>query len=235
MRISRFLAPLVGAFLLLPATADAQSRGDLLRQATAELDDFDAPRAIRLARAALNPSLGPLDTTWVRGVHVLAQVLIEEQQAEVAKTWAQWAMRTQPTMEIDSVNFLSNVVTLLRDARGATVQTVGDEKTRTTYQWPAANVTTDGASFRIASGASPVTVFVRGIGIVGAAGLNLPAGTYELEVSASGFLPMTVAREALPGVTAEFAFTLTPAAAAAATLAADVSARLSRATVPLQV
>ena len=132
MRISRLVAPLVGAFLLLPATAESQSRADLLRQTAAALDDFDAPGAIRLARAALNPALGPLDTAWVRGVHLLTQVLIEEQQAPVAKVWAQWAMRTKPDFAIDSVNFISVVVTTLREARAATVLPFVDEKPRTT-------------------------------------------------------------------------------------------------------
>jgi hypothetical protein len=78
-------------------------------------------------------------------------------------------------------------------------------------------------------------VLVRGIGIVGAQGLVLPPGTYELEVSGNGFLPLRVTREALPGVTSEFAFTLTSAAVASATLAPEIAARVARATRPLQV
>ena len=235
MRTLRFLAPLVGAFLLLPVAAQAQSRADLLRQAQAALDDFDAPRAIRLARAAANPALGPLDSTWVRGVHVLTQILIEEQQQPLAATWAQWAMRQQPDLPIDSVNFLTNVVTTLREARAKAVRTSADDATRTTYQWPAATSESSESRFRVAAGATPVTVLVRGIGLVGAQGLALPPGTYELDVSANGFLPLRVTREALPGVTAEFAFTLTSAAVAAENLGADVAARLARATRPLQV
>jgi hypothetical protein len=231
----RLLAPLVGAFVVFPTAAEAQSRADLLRQATTALDDFDPARAIRLARAALNPQLGPLDTTWARGVHLLTQVLTEEQQPAVAKIWAQWAMRLQPTMAIDSVNFLSTTATTLREARAAAVQTAGDAGTRTTYAWPTATATTNEARFRVAPGGSPMTVLVRGVGLIGAQGLVVPPGTYEIEVSANGFLPLRVTREALPGVTAEFAFTLTSAAVAGTTLAADVRTRLSRATVPLQI
>lgn len=234
-RLLRLLAPLVGAFFLFPAAAGAQSRGDLLARATAALDDFDAPSAVRIARAALNPALGPLDSTWVRGVHLLTQVLIEEQQTERAKIWALWAMRLQPELPIDSVNFLTDVVAALRDARAAAVPTAGDVGTRATYVWPVASATTDEARFRVASGGAAVTVLVRGIGLVGAQGLVVPPGTYELEVSASGFLPLRVTREALPGVTSEFSFTLTSAAVASATLAADVRTRLARATVPLQI
>ncbi|MBX3132002.1 MAG: hypothetical protein KF689_01275 [Gemmatimonadaceae bacterium] len=236
MRLFKILAPLVGALLLsVPASLEAQSRSALLQQATAALDDFDAPRAIRLARAALDPSLGPLDADWARGVHVLTQILIEEQQPELAQTWARWALRLEPEMPIDSVAFLTNVVTMLREARDAAPRSAADEATRARYEWPGVTSTATEARFRIASGGPAVTVLVRGVGLVGPQGLAVPPGSYELEVSATGFLPLRVTREALPGVAMEFSFTLTSAAAAAATLGAEVQSRLTRATVPLQV
>lgn len=236
MRLTtKVLAPLVGALLLSPLSAQAQSRTDLLAQAQVALDDFDAAQALRIVRAALNPALGPLDATWVRGVHLMTQTLIEEQQEALAKTWAQWAMREHPGIEIDSVNFISTVVTVLREARDAAAQTAADAATRATYQWPTVASTSNEARFRVAAAATPPTILVRGIGLVGAQGLVLPPGTYELEVSASGFLPLQVTREALPGVTMDFSFTLAPAAAAAATLGPEVQTRLTRASVPLQV
>lgn len=235
MRILRFVAPLVGALLVLPACVQAQSRVDLLRQASAALDDFDATRAIRLARAALNPALGPLDTTWTRGVHVLTQILVEEQQQPLAATWAQWAMRLQPEMRIDSVNFLASVAATLRAARAATVPSSGDAGTSTTYQWASATSTSNEARFRLAPGSAAVTMLVRGIGLVGAQGLVVPPGTYEIEVSASGSLSTRVSREALPGVTSEFSFTLPSAVAASTTLAAEVRNIVSHATIPLQI
>lgn len=235
MRFLRIVAPLVGALLTLPVAVDAQSRSELLARATAALDDFDAPRAIRIARAALNPALGPLDSTWVRGVHLLTQVLIEEQQVERAKIWALWAMRLQSDMPIDSVNFLTNVVAALREARAAAAPTSGDGATRATYVWPRASSESDEARIRVASGGAALSVLVRGIGLVGAQGLVVPPGTYELEVSAAGFLPLRVTREALPGVTTEFSFTLTSDAVATSTLAAEQRTRLSRATIPLQI
>lgn len=235
MRSLRLLAPLVGAFLLLPHAAEAQSRAELLRQAQTAIDDFDAPRAIRLARAALNPALGPLDSTWTRGVHVLTQILIEEQQQPLAKTWAQWAVRMEPAFVIDSLNFLTNVVATLREAKASAAPAPVDAQVRVTYRWPAATSESVESRFAVVTNGTPLTVLVRGVGIVGAQGLALPPGTYELEVSASGFLPLRVTREALPGVTSEFSFTLTSAAVAATTLAPEVAARLARATRPLQV
>lgn len=229
------LALLVSALSIVPAAAQGQDRTELLRQAQAAYDDFDPPRAIRIARSALDPVLGPLDSTWVRGVHLLTQILIEEQQQPLARVWAQWAMRTRPDLEIDSVRFLSNVVTLLSEARAATPRTAGDAGTSERYTWPGVAADATESRFRMSPVAPPVTVVVTGRGVLGPQGLALPAGTYELDISATGFLPMRVTREALPGVTTEFTFTLTSAAAAANTLAADVAARLSRATVPLQV
>lgn len=229
------LSLLLGALTLAPAVAQGQDRAELLRQAQAAYDDFDAPRAIRIARSALDPVLGPLDSTWARGVHLLTQILVEEQQLPLAQTWAQWAMRTNPDLPIDSIGFLSNVVTLLSEARASTARTAGDVGTSERYTWPGAASEVTEARFRMSPVAPPVTVVVTGRGVLGPQGLALPAGTYELDVTATGFLPLRVTREALPGVTTEFTFTLTSAAAAANTLAADVAARLSRATIPLQV
>jgi hypothetical protein len=229
------LALLISTLALVPATAQGQDRADLLRQAQAAYDDFDAPRAIRIARSALNPVLGPLDSTWARGVQMLTQMLIEEQQQPLAKTWAQWAVRVNPEMPIDSVRFLTDVVTLLREARAAATRSSGDAGTTARYTWPGLASDASEARFGLAPEAPPVTAVVTGRGLLGATGLALPVGTYELEISAPGFLPMRVTREALPGVAIEFTFTLTPAAAAANTLAADVAARLARAAVPLQV
>ncbi len=234
-RILLVAALLVSAIALAPTSVDAQDRGALLRQAQAAYDDFDPPRAIRIARAALDPAIGPLDSTWVRGVHLLAQILIEEQQADAAKNWARWAMRARPDLPIDSVNFLAGVVSALREARTAAPRTAADDKTKATYTWPNATATTTEARIRVASSSSQLNVLVRGIGLVGPEGLVVPPGTYDLEVSGTGLLGLRVTREALPGVVSTFAFDLTPAAAAAMTLAADVRAKVFAATVPLSI
>lgn len=228
-------ALLVSAIALVPTSVEAQDRGALLRQAQAAYDDFDPPRAIRIARAALDPSIGALDSTWVRGVHLLAQILIEEQQAEAANVWARWAMRAKPDLQIDSVNFLAGVVSALREARTAAPRKGADDKTVATYTWPGANATTTESRIRVAAASSQLNVLVRGIGLVGPEGLVVPPGTYDIEVSGNGFLTMRVTREALPGVVSSFAFNLTPASAAAMTLAADVRARVFAATVPLSI
>jgi hypothetical protein len=231
------LAAALVSFAATSAPLAAQgSRAELLRQATAAYDNFDLAGAARFARTALNPALGPRDTTWARGVHLMTQLLIEDNQAAQAAIWAKWAMRIEPGLQIDTVNFIAGVVTALQEARTAAVRTAGDDATIETFVWPAVGSTDAGARFRLAPSATNPTVLVRGRGLVTAgAGLALEAGTYELEVNANGFLPIRLTREALPGVTTELSFRLTSAAAAAATLAADVRTRVDRSVVPLTV
>jgi hypothetical protein len=222
--------------LLAPAVQAQGSRADLLRQATAAYDDFDIPRAARFARAALDPSIGARDSTWARGVHLLTQLLIEDNQSAQATLWAKWAMRIEPTLQIDSVRFLGEVVTTLREARAAAVRTTADDATRETFAWPTATFTGTEARLRLAPGANGVSVLVTGVGLLTEGpGITLQPGTYDMQVNATGFLPLRITREALPGVTTEFAFTLTSAAVAANTLAADVVARVNRSVVPLNV
>ncbi|MEX2181627.1 MAG: trypsin-like peptidase domain-containing protein [Gemmatimonadaceae bacterium] len=228
---------LVALLVVAAPTAGAQGRrAELLQQATAAYDDFDAARALRLVRTALDPALGPLDTTWVRGVHLLTQILIDEDQGPLATTWARWAMRLEPSMTLDTVNFVAEVVTTMREARATAARTAGDDATRSTHDWPSLNDEAQQGRFRVAPSPVPVNLLVVGRGLITAGpGMQLPAGSYELEASASGFLPARLTREVLPGVTINFSFTLTPAAAAAATLAADVRSRVARAIVPLNI
>lgn len=236
MRPLRFVAIAMLTLLSLPvATADAQDRATLIAQSRAATDEFDTPRAIQLARAALNPALGPLDSTWAVAVHVLAQTLVDDGQQPVAELWARWAMRQDRQMPIFTEGFLSALPGLFEQARAEVAQDVGDALSQSSYDWPAATATNTDARFRLSSAASGVRVLVTGIGLVGAEGRTLPPGSYDLEVEATGFLPLRIRREALPGVTTEFSFTLVPATAAADALADAARDRLFRATVPLNV
>ncbi len=217
-------------FLLTVAAsaADAQqeTRASLLRQAAAALDDFAPERARDLARAALDPAFGTPDTVWVRGVHMLTQVLIEAGEESVAQTWARWAMRTHPSMAIDSVNFVAGVVTALRDARtfvGA--RTAGDELTTMQWRWAArgSQETQGRIRFDPSTMPVPVNVVVRGVGLLPAGdGVPVAPGSYEIEVAAQGYLPARITREALPGITLTLSFRLTSAVVASATIADDV-------------
>ena len=216
--------------------AAQQSRAELLRTATAAYDDFAPERALGLAKAAVDPTLGPTDSVWARGVHLLAQILVEAGNQEQARTWARWAMRTAPAMPIDTVNFLAGVATTLREARTSTrAQTSGDAVTRTAWRWAARNSTEATGRITLGTSAMPVPVSVRvvGGGLISASGLSLPPGTYEIEAGAPGYLPARLSREVLPGVTTVLTFALAPASVASDVIADAARLRAFQHIVPL--
>lgn len=233
MRSFRLAALALVAACLLPQSAAAQDRATLISQSRAATDEFDTQRAIRLARAALDPALGPLDSTWSVAVHVLTQTLVDDGQQQQAGLWARWALRQNPQMQIFTEGFLTSLPALFAQARTEVTPEAGDAFSQSRYTWPNATSTVTEARFQVAASGTPVTVLVTGVGLVGAAGRSLPPGSYDLEVSATGFLPLRIRREALPGVTTEFSFTLV--SSASNVIADDVRDRLFRATVPLNV
>jgi hypothetical protein len=195
------------------ALAQQQSRAELLRTATTAYDDFAPDRALDLLRAAVNPALGPTDTAWTRGVHLLTQILVEGNKPDLARTWARWAMRTAPGMSIDTVNFLAGVAAALREAKTFTgTRTPGDGLTQTTWRWPARTSTEPNGLIAINQGTMTATVNARVVGgglIPAGSGISLPPGTYEIEAAAVGYLPARVTREVLPGVTTVLTLSLT--------------------------
>jgi hypothetical protein len=202
--------------------AAQDTRASLMRQATQAYDDFAPERARELARAALDPALGAPDTLWARGVHLLSQVLFEAGEEELAHTWARWAMRTNPTMRIDSTNFLAGVVAALDSARRAVgARTAGDEVTRTTWQWAARGSQETQGRIRFDPVLMPVpaNVVVQGVGLVPAGpGVPVAPGSYVIAVSAPGYLDARIVREVLPGVTVTLAFSLVPSIVASNTI-----------------
>jgi hypothetical protein len=221
------------------ATAQ-QTRAELLRSATTAYDDFAPDRAADLLKAALNPALGPADTAWARGVHLLTQILAEGGKPELAKTWARWAARLAPNMAIDTVNFVAGAVAAMREARTfASARTAGDAVTRTSWRWVPRGSSEARGRIVIDPAGMPVPVNVRvvGVGLVpaGTVGLALPSGSYEVEAAASGYLPARFTREVLPGVTTTLAFSLTSAAVASDVIAENIRQHTFRNVAPLTV
>ena len=237
----RRILPAVVALVALTATGEAQqSRADLLRSASAAYDDFQRDRAIDLLKAALNPSLGTTDTAWVRGAHLLTQILVEGGNQDLARAWARWAARLAPEMAIDSVNFVAGAIVVLREARDFTrARTAGDAVTRTSWRWVARGSTDPRGRIAIEQGTMPVPVNVRvvdgGLVPAGATGLSLSPGSYEIEAAATGYLPVRFTREILPGVTTSLAFSLTSAAVASDVIAENFRQHTFVNTVPLSV
>lgn len=222
------------------STATAQqSRAELLRTASAAYDDFAPDRAIDLLKAAVNPALGPTDTAWVRGVHLLTQILIEGGNQELAKTWARWATRVAPGMAVDTVNFVAGVVSSLREARAFTRgRTAGDVVTRTSWRWVARGSSERNGRIGVDPAGMAVAVNARVVGgglIPTGVGLSLAPGSYEIEAAAPGYLPVRLSREVLPGVTTVLAFSLTSAAVASDVIAEPVRQHTFQNVAPLSV
>ena len=220
------------------AQAQQQTRATLLRSATTAYDEFQPDRALDFAKAALDPALGPADTAWTRGVHLLAQILLENNNANLARTWARWATRTSPGLSIDTVNFIAGVVTALREARAFTAtRSPGDAQTQTTWRWAARGSTETNGRIVVNQGAMPVPVTARVVGgaliPAGPLGLSLLPGTYEIEAAATGYLPARVTREVLPGVTTTLTMSLT--SLVAITLPDNVRQRMIANLVPFTV
>lgn len=240
----RILAVLALLCIVGTAAYAQTPRATLLQQATAASDNFETGRAIDLARAALDPALGAPDSTWVRGLHLLSQLLFENGNEPDARTWARWGMRINPAMPIDSVNFLSGVVGILRQARdSARVRTAGDELTRVTWQWPARGSTATQGIVRLDPSpmSVPLNVTVTNsngtpVGqLIAGPGLTLAPGTYEISVAASGFIPATIRREVLPGVTTTFAFQLAPSVLISGTISAGARDAVYKSTAAISV
>jgi hypothetical protein len=237
--VTRKILAVCGAVLAFGGTVEAQqSRPELVRAAVTAADDFAPERALELVKVALNPALGPVDTSWNRGVHLLTQLLVEGNNQDLARTWSRWAMRLSPTMPIDSVNYVAGVAGTLRDARtAASVRTPGDGVTQTSWIWVGRGSSEANGRISITQGAIPVPVNVRivGGGLIPAGGLSLPPGSYEVEAAAPGYLPARVTREVLPGVTTTLAFALTSAAVASDVIADNVRQRAFANLATLQV
>ena len=233
--------------LLLTASASALAQGSraaLLQQATAAYDNFETARALDLARAALDPALGVPDSSWVRSLHLLSQVLFENGSEIDARTWARWGMRVNPQMRIDSVNFLAGVVGILREARTKVgTRTSSDDITRMVWQWPARGSSATQGLVRLDPSPMSVPISVRVLSeagtdigqLIAGPGLQLAPGTFEIQVSASGFLPARISREVLPGVTMTLSFQLTSSAVVSGTIADAARQSVYRSTAALSV
>lgn len=214
-RIASLLAP---ALAVWGSLAAQQTRNDRIAQAFAAYDNFQPDQALDLLRRSLSPIEGPQDSIWFRGVELLAQILTEQNQASEAQVWLRWALRLKPTVPIDTINFVPEVVSAARDALNAVRGgSPGDSVTRTTWEWTAPGAGQGRGMLRIESPgmAQPVRALIQGQIVESGRTLTLPAGTYEIQVAAEGYLTALVRREVLGGITTVLSFNLTPVSVAA--------------------
>jgi S1-C subfamily serine protease len=230
--ISRVIAACAVVVCYLPAIGAAQdTRTQLINEAVEAYDNFETARAMQLLTVALNPAIGPTDNEWASGVQLLSQILIEEGNDSLANVWMRWAVRTAPTMRVDPVTYLPEVIQAHSAARSIVAAGApGDVVTETTWDLSASG-SNDLGALRIAPSSLPVPfeVTIRSIGSVAAGDpLRLRPSTYHVSVSAAGYFGAEVDREVLPGVETILRFNLQPIAVADSVLYADAESAALR-------
>ena len=217
-----------------PVTAQ-QTRNQRIAAAQQAYQAFETSRALDLLRATVNPAEGPQDSAWAYGVELLGQILSESGDTAQANVWFRWAFRLMPGTGVDTVNFIPDVVRAMRAAKTSTAPSPGDIVSRTRWEWGVGAPPGQGRLQVLAPRASvPVTTLLRGIGVVQSGQtIAAPAGTYNMEAAAEGYLPTQVTREVLPGVVTVVEFDLTPVAAGV--LASNIRTAVYRQLIPLTV
>ncbi len=222
MRAPQIPLRLLGLALLLvlaaPTRLDAQ-RNEQIRQAQQAYDNFETGRALDLLRAALVPQEGPRDSIWAHGVHLLAQIYIEEGQENVARSWLRWARRLVNDMPLDRVIFLPEVLAASNDARSFVVAQPEPrpDLVETSWRWSTGSQDPEGQGRLEIQTATPdlVTVAIDARPTVRPGEFPLQTGTHEISASAEGSPSVRLWREVLPGVTTVVTFRLAPIAVAA--------------------
>jgi hypothetical protein len=207
---------LLACVLASRGLAAQQTRDQRIAAAQQAYQDFYTQRALDLLRAAVNPTEGPQDSVWARGVQLLAQILTESGDAAQAGTWLRWAFRLAPKIPIDTINFLPQVVEAMRSARGVVAASAGDLVSRTTWLWSAPGAPAGQGRLQVSSArmTAAVNAVVQGPGLVQSGqAVNAAPGTYGIQAAADGYLPTQLTREVLPGVTTMIEFNLTPVSA----------------------
>jgi hypothetical protein len=187
---------------LATAGAQAQSGRQALAAGTESYLLADYQRAVPLLSLGLDPGAAVPDQAWVRGVQRLADVLLVLRQDSLATTWLRWATRLSPDFAVDEDAVPPAVVRAARRARAFVDSTPSDPfVSRTEFRWPPAFRSADRGTVRLSGANVPITArigpdqFLRG-----GESRVLPIGSYDVVVSAPGYLPARFTIEVLPGV-----------------------------------
>src|SRR5712691_3437705 len=201
------------AVLLLTASpAAAQTGRQALAAGTERYLLADYRGAIPLLAKGLDPEAGAPDQHWKQGVERLADVLLVLRQDSLAAAWLRWAARLAPDFDVDVEVVPAAVVRAAAAARAFVEATPHDPfVTRTQFEWPAA-IRSDGpGTVRLAVANIPITARVGADQFLrGGETRRLPPGSYDVVVSAPGYLPARLTVEILPEVSTVIAVSLLP-------------------------
>jgi hypothetical protein len=197
--------------LLAAAQAPAQTGRRALAAGNERYLLADYHSALPLLVNGLDPNAGSLDGPWLQGIERLADVLLVLRRDSLAATWLRWAARLDPDFHVDDEVVPPTVARAARAARAFVDSTPHDRfVARVTFDWAAASASGPG-TVRLERASIPITArigtdqFLRG-----GESRHLPPGSYQVVVSAPGFLPTRLTVELLPGVTTVVAVSLLP-------------------------
>ncbi len=162
----------------------------------------DYQRAVPLLSLGLDPASGARDRPWVLGVERLADVLLVLRQDSLAATWLRWATRLAPDFAVDEEVVPPAVLRAARAARAFVDATPQDGfVSHTEFRWPAKFRATETGTVRLSAASIPITARIGADQFLrGGESRTLPPGSYEVVVSAPGYLPTRLTIELLPGV-----------------------------------
>jgi hypothetical protein len=188
----------------------AQSGREALIQGTQAYDLADFDRAIMLLSQGLDPAASPRDSLWEVGVQKLAHALLERDQASLAETWLRWALRLEPQMVPDSVNFPPSIWLAFDRAKSLLPDTSPDTATvRRSWNWGAGSAATSGGWLLVRSSGPMITASIENGDLLSTgAPRSLEPGSYSILVTAVGYEPVRVTVEVLPGVSTQLLFSL---------------------------
>ncbi|HYX80976.1 MAG TPA: hypothetical protein VE714_01195, partial [Gemmatimonadales bacterium] len=204
----RLVGAVLALMMVLAGRATAQNGRNVLQLGGEAYDVAEYRAALPLLVVGLNPAAGPRDTLWVTSVHRLAHILIEEGRDSLATVWLRWALRLQPGLVVDTVEFPPVVQDAFALAR-AFVAAEGPRDTlvETTWEWTHIPAEATEGAVRIERSGVMVSGFIKGVGpVLAETSQALPPGSYTFVASVPGYFRTQVTREVLPGVTTVLRF-----------------------------
>lgn len=203
-------------------TANAQSGRRALAAGGEHYLVADYSGAAPLLARGLDPRAGPLDEAWKQGVQRLADVLLVLRDDSLAATWLRWACRLSLDFEANEDVAPPVVVRAVRAARAYVESTPRDPFVADVeFHWSRAPDSNAAATVRLGAARIPITARVGADQFLrGADSRHLPPGSYEVVVSAPGYLPTRLTVELLPGVETLIRVSLLPETAGALSVAA---------------
>ena len=205
------LAPLI-VLALAAGPAVAQSGRQALAAGTERYLLADYHSAAPLLSLGLDPKAGSPDKLWKLGAERLADVLLVLRQDSLAATWLRWAFRLDPQFDVDVEVVPPAVVRAARAARAFVDSTPRDPfVARTEFEWPNAFRVDAPGGVRLAAASVPITARIGADEFLrGSESRRLSPGSYDVVVSAPGYLPTRLTAEVLPGVTTVVHVSLLP-------------------------